>query len=532
MDLRKVRRLAGVLVASQLRSGRSLSDPKSLLGRPVLLAIVDVGLFLAAFVLVALALASSSLPVATWRPLVVSLLPFVPLAAVGVVLVAGTSFELMSNARFAASDAANWMPLTPTEYVAASASAISYTYSPAIALVLGGLGPLALAGGLGPAYVLAVGLAVVSLFEGAFLVEMVRAASNRASSVGSGRRGAATMVLRAVLLIVVILVLDLALNPIILLRFVGSLSAFPALAAVIPLFWSSRALAAATGGMFVDAAAFAAGQIAFLALLAAIAGALRRRYWVPAPSEIRLGEHVYAARHPFLSAVGLSRPESAIVGKDLRGFVRRRELLPLLVIPIVLILLLAIEGSSFGEFGLLLWIGWVAGFFGLLLSATSVGQERRGLQLLFAFPIGARTIFRAKATAVLIPVGIGTVLMTLGVGLFFRFPAATIAGALALAVTAAVVLVLWGLVFASRYSDFQERPRPQFVRPGPMVAATMSGVVLLSAIIVPGAYALSAPSSASIGLGVLAAGIAAGAGTVAYLLARGGFDRLFRELPF
>jgi hypothetical protein len=521
-----------VLIASQLRSGRSTSDPHSLLGKPLIIAVADIGLFVAAFTLLALGLDSSAASASTWRPIVVDLLPFVPLAAVGVVLIAGTSFELMSNVRFAASDAANWMPITPREYVAASATAIAYTYSPAIAVVLGGVLPLALVAGLLPTYLLAAALSVVALFEGAFLVEMVRAASNRVGAIGSGRRGAAVIVVRALIAILVILLLDLALNPIILLRFVDTLSDFPTIATVVPLFWSSRALAEAVDGSPALTAAFAAAQVAFVALLAAIAGFLRERYWVPTPAEVRLGEHEYAARHPFLSGVGLNRAESALVGKDLRGYIRRREMLPLLVVPAVLVLLLAIEGSTFGEFGLLLWIGWVAGFFGLLLSVTSIGQERRGLQLLFAFPVGPRSVLRAKITSALIPVLIGSAAMTVGVGLFYGFPYGTLAGALALTAGVGVVLVLWGLVFASRFSDFQERPRPQFVRPGAMIAATMSGVLLLGAIVVPGAVALSSPSGFSLDLAGVSVAVAIAAGTGAYLLARSGFERLFRELPF
>ena len=498
----------------------------------MIIAIIDVGLFLVAFGLLTAALAPDPSARSVLRPLLTGVLPFVPLAAVGVVLIAGTSFELMSNARFAASDAANWMPLTPVEYVAASATAIAYSYSPAIALVLGGVGPLAFATGYGPAYILAAALSLVALFEGAFLVEMVRALSNRAGTIGSGRRGSAALVLRAVLLIVVILLLDLALNPVILLRIVGGLSAVPILATVIPLLWSSGALAAVEAGQPGLAAVYVVAQLAFVAFLVVAAAYLRRRYWVPAPAEVRLGEHRYAADHPLLTGVGLDRAEAALVGKDLRGFVRRRELLPLLVVPIVLVILLVVEGSGFGRFGVLLWVGWVAGFFGLLLAVTSVGQERRGLQLLFAFPVPPRSVFRAKATAALLPVLLASAAMALAVGVWYGFSAETLVGMVALTVVDGGVLVLWGLVFASRFSDFQERPRPQFVRPGPMIGAMISGVALLSGIVVPAAVVLAAPSASDLPLAIVSAVVAVTVAVVAYRLARSGFDRLFTELPF
>src|SRR5208282_374634 len=143
MDLHRVRRLAGTLVASQLRSGRSSSDPTSPFGQPALIAAVDLVLFLAAFGLALGAVRASSLTGVGARTLGNALLPFLPLVAVGVVLVAGVMFELTTTAKFAGSDAANWLPITPAEYVAASAAAIAYTYSPAVALALGVLLPFA-----------------------------------------------------------------------------------------------------------------------------------------------------------------------------------------------------------------------------------------------------------------------------------------------------------------------------------------------------------------------------------------------------
>ena len=41
-------------------------------------------------------------------------------------------------------------------------------------------------------------------------------------------------------------------------------------------------------------------------------------------------------------------------------------------------------------------------FFGLLLAVNSIGQERRSLQQLLAFPVSARTVFRAFTTPELV----------------------------------------------------------------------------------------------------------------------------------
>lgn len=532
MDLHRVRRVAEVLVASQLRSGRSSSDPRSLFGRPLFVALVDFGAFLGAAAIVGVLL--GPLPVS--RALLVSTVnafaPLLPLVAVAAVLVAGVMFELTATTKFSGSDAANWLPISPTEYVAASSSAIAYSYSPAIALFLGGFLPVALAAGLALTYTLAAALAVLGLFEGAVLVEMVRAVTQRTASVGTGRRGHATLILRAALLIVLILVFNLAFNPVFLLALLGSLPTFVGVSAAIPLFWSTRAVSDWVGGAPYLAAAFGAGQVAFVALLVYAAGVLRRRYWVPSPTEVELIAPPAHLGHPFLQSLGLSPAEAAIVSKDLRGFVRRREMLPTLVVPIVLVALLAVEGRSIGGFGSVLWVGWVAGFFALLLAVTSLGQERRSLQYLYAYPITGRDVLRAKAASVLLLSMVGALGMSVAVSVLFFLPVLPALGFVVVSATGAVVLTLWGLVFAARFSDFQDRPRPQYLRPGAMLVAMFSGMIVLFAILLPAMYAVLLPSSSSPGLAVDAVATALLAGGLAFHWARTGFDRLFREVPF
>ncbi len=533
MDLHRVRRLAEILVASQLRSGRTNSNPRSLFGRGYFTALLDAGLFLVTFGLASLVLPALGLGSAALGATLTTLAPLLPLVSVAAVLVAGVLFELVTTAKFTGSDAANWLPLTPTEYVAASASAIAYSYSPAVALMLGALLPVALAAGLVGYYLLAALLTTVGLFEGAVLVEMVRAVSQRSTSVGLGRHARLALLLRAALLVVLVLIFDLSFNPVIIIGFVHSFTAVEWLTSSVPLFWSTRALAEGASGNAPLAAAFAVAQIAFVGLLVYLAGLLRARFWVPIPREtVEVGPAVRSG-HPVLRRVGLSGPEAAIAAKDLRGYGRRREMLSMLVVPVVLVLLLVVEGSTFGEVSVLLWVGWVVGFYALILSLTSVGQERRSLQSLYAYPIRGVNILRAKVASVLVIAYIAAIALSifaawrvhlaLGAGLAF----------LAACLIGATVLTFWGLAFAARFSDFQDRPRPQFLRPGAMVGALGSGMVLLFAILGPTAFALEGASAgAAVGLAVAAGGAALVGGALAVHWARTGFDQLFRQLPF
>lgn len=532
MKLHHVRRLAVTLITSQLRSGRSSSDPQSFLGRPALIFVLDIGLFLASISAAGVVIGISARSQAQLTAIADLWLPFVPLFAVGVVVIAGLLFELTSTTKFAGSDAANWLPISPAEYILASVSAIALTYSPAIAAVLGGLLPLAAYGRTVPLYEATVAFSVLALFMGAILVEMVRAGAQHASDVNVGRRGQASFFLRALVLILLVLLLQFAFNPVFLFGVAQRQSAVAVVTILVPFFWSTEAMNLWVVGNSGAATGFAIAQLAFVAVLLYLASALRERFWAPTPTEVRLQVHQYAAPNPLLAFFGLNAAESALVGKDLKGLVRRRDMLPALAVPLVLIVLVLVEGGTLGGLISVLWIGWVAGFLALLLSSTSVGQERKAIQSLYAFPLSPDNVLRAKAAYVLVPSLIVALGLAALVGLFFRLSPGTFLGVTLLVVGVVVVLTFWGFAFATRYSDFQERPRPQFLRPAGMLAATASGMALLFGILITGAFALLAPSSFSLELGLLATALAVMAGAVAVLWTRSGFRHLFRELPF
>jgi hypothetical protein len=536
VDLHSVRRIAGVLVASQIRSGRSSSDPKSFLARPGIFAVVDVALFVVLFVLTSIAVPPTSRLTTLVLPLLQTALPFLPLFAVATVLVAGVMFELTATVKFAGSDAINWLPVTPGEYVLASSSAIAYTYSPALAFVLGPVAALSLDVGLGGSVALVAFLSIVGLFEGAFLVEMVRSATQRVGGSG-GRRGRFALILRAAALLVLVLSLQLAFNPVFLLDSLQGLSVLGTVSTFIPVFWSVHALDLWLAGNVPLALAFVVAQLVFAALLLFIAAELRVRFWVVSSAEFSFEAHEYASRHPILSALGLSRAEAAIVTKDFHGLSRRREMLPMLIVPMVIFIVILVEnggisGSTFPKTLGLVFIGWAGGFLALLLATTSVGQERRAFQTLYAAPVSGRSVFRAKTAAVLLPALVVTLLLTIAAGLVFRLDWPTAGGLALVGGAAAVAVSFWGLAFAARFSDFQERPRPQYLRPSAMLVASISGMGLLFSVLVPGAVALTASGVSAFTDGVVCLGIAAGATGVSWYLSRRGFDRLFRELPF
>lgn len=538
MDLHRVRRIAAVLLASQLRSGRSLSDPRGFFGRPLVLYVIDLvlfGFFFGAGYLLLRPFADVvPTPVVA---LVGQLLAFLPLVSVGTVLIAGIMFEFSTGSRFAASDTVNWLPVTPTEYVVASSLAVALVYSPPVAFVLGVAGAVAVALGFGPLFLLSAALALLGLLEGGVLIEVLRALTQRASVALSGRRGRVTLALRAVMLLLVILLFELAFNPLILLGLLGAFGGLVQASAFIPFFWGTRSVADAAAGFAIGSVAFGVASVAFIGLLFYLAGEVRRRFWSPAPVEVRLEAHAFGQGHGTIARFGLTGPEASLVWKDWVGLTRRREMLPMLVVPIVLAMVgfLQLSTAGGGAGAPIAWWGaWVSGFFAFMLSSSSLGQERRSIQTLFAYPVNGRSLFRAKLVlGFLLPLMLG-VAENGAIDAIYRPPALTLAVSAVTTLACILAGLFVGLAVATRYSDFQDRPRPQFVRPWAMLGGMGAGSLLIFAMVVPvSAWADSASLFAfpTVVLVLGPAVLATVALPLTYLLARRGADHFFDELP-
>jgi hypothetical protein len=518
-----------------MRSGRSSSTPSDFWGRPIALVAIDAMAFLATLAVGSQLIVVASGPDPQLLTTVGSqVIAFLPLLVLGAVLLAGVLFELSTSSRFAASDAANWLPISPVEYVAASAMAATFVYSLTAAVALGvgvaitwytgNLAGLALSGGL----------VLLTLFEGGVLVEMLRASTQRISSVVSKRTGRATIVLRLGLSVVVILVFELAFNPVILYGLLQGVSASNGLTLLLPFLWPSHALLSFLHGDPRQAAGFTLASVAVVIFLVAAAAELRIRFWAPAAAELDLGRYTYARRHPWLAAVGLSPAESSLVWKDLRGLVRRREMIPILIVPVVITLVSFVTEQTTGGSGDALANGllasWTPGLFALLLAATCIGQERRAIQTLYSLPVTARGVFRAKTYSVLLPsLGYAVALWIL-VGVILPHSLRSSLGLLGLMPAVAVVSCYVGLTFATRYSDFQERPRPRFLSPSAMIATIFAGLALVFAISIPTLLWLSSDSTSVLPL-VFPAATALLAVGVTFRLARSGADTLMRAVP-
>ena len=332
MNPRKIREIASVLIKSQLRSSRSGGFGTRLFSSPVVVFVLDIAVFAVAAGIVYLILgAVGALPsdMATLLDtLTLQAVTSLPALIAPFILVAAVLFELSVSSKFASSDSVNWLPISQTDYVTASVLSVSYAYSFLPALALGVTLPLAARSGILYAWGLSGVLSLISLFAVGALVEIMRAAINRVSSLVYGKAGRGTIVIRLVVTVFVILVVELGFNPTILSSLIGSFTGVVNAAFFIPFFWPSVSISYYLQGASTLSFAFFGMSVFFAVLVLFAAVKVRARFWSPVPVTIEITSTTYEPRIGFLQSLGLTAAEAALVRKDFKGYTRRRELIP------------------------------------------------------------------------------------------------------------------------------------------------------------------------------------------------------------
>jgi len=503
MNPRTVVRMARVLVRSQLRAtGTARGGRVRFFRKPSFLLVLDVLAFLGsillgwAYLVVDLALATpDQVAAATLQGM--AAMPF--LMTFATVLV-GIMFEVNVPTSVVSTDLVNWLPISPGEYVAASASSLAYVYSPILAGMLGGALIPALSASLIGIWILLAVLALLGLFTGALAVEVLRAFMNRLSSIMYRRGGRTAMAVRLVVLVLLFAGFQLVFNTGFLLVLAGTAGGGAGVLAVIPPMWASLAVTSFAAGDLLVGILFFALTAALVVALALAAVGLRRKYWVPLPVSVKLGGVGYAPRTGVLGRLGFAPPEAALIRKDLRALTRRREMAGILAIPaIVVVSLVAVtfsEPPSDRYATILYWalpVMGALGFYVLALGMSSVGQEGGAVWNLYVSPLSPRELVRAKAGLVLVPVlpvaALGCVLLILVLAPSVRGMLAVVVATFGICFTGTFT----GLLLAMKHPDFSETVRSRFVSVTISMTAFPLGALVFVAVAGPYALYMSMP---------------------------------------
>lgn len=541
MKLGNVKRLASILLLSQLRlrgeKGRSwLRTPRGLMAVNL---IVFLGSLILVYSILQMVPEEDALPI---RLLSTQIMSFLPLITLSFMIIYSMLFIIGESAQFSSSEIINYMPVTATEFVLASTLSTAYMYLYILTAVLGiSLALAAHFGALG-IWGMAALLSAFFMVVGGFVGEVIRALVNRASSSFSKRGGRSAIFTRAVLIVAILAVSQLIFNPNLMFRLLQSFA--PQMYAIwfIPVMWPSMAVLEQAAGNTAWALVYCTSAAAFGLAMMAIGVALRRRYWVPLPVTIRLAapkEGGYS-RAGWLSRLGFTAQESAVMRKDMRSLLRRKEMVRFLALPIIITVPLFFTYVGTGDAqdlyfmaAMISFIG--AGMFALFLSIIAVGQEGQAIWALYSSPLTAMELFKAKIALPFMLSLLPGLVLPIAVSALLGATPTVMLGLTGVTVMLCVLASFVGSYFGSKYYDIDEKPRSTYVRgTGMLLAFAAMGALGLAGGVPIVFYLAMKPLALSIGL-TSAYSIAASItilaviSFVAYRMASSSMKRMFAE---
>mgnify|MGYP007065671333 CR=1 FL=1 len=384
----------------------------------------------------------------------------------------GLLFEFSQSSSAGSSDAINWLPIRAVEFVLASVLSMIYFLAPILAVVFGVTLGISLSVNMVNIGLLSLVFGVLGMFMGAFLIEIVRAITNRVSASFYKRSGRTTVAIRMLVFLVVMVAFILVSNVnflfTILQHFMGGIES----AWFIPILWPSLAIMNYMNTATLQVILYSVSSLG-LAIAFLWAGVkLRETYWVPAPFSIKLKpSKSYTPKRGFLGSLGFTAAESALIKKDLRGLTRRKEMIIWIAIPVAISLISLFSFQTSWETNastieqLALFWGPLMGvlMFSFYMTLTGIGQEGSAFLNLVITPLKEKEIVRSKLTTALSPPFFALIVLTafIQVMLQLRFEAL-------IAVIVALFAALFecafvGLALGSRFPDFTEVPRARFI---------------------------------------------------------------------
>jgi hypothetical protein len=410
-------------------------------------------------------------------------------------LVYGLLFEFNQSVFNVSLDAINWLPVTAEDYVLGSTLSTLYSSFPILTILVGATFGLAVFSGGIPLWLLTIALSGAGALIGAFTMELIRVVFNRASSSISKKSGKTAVAGRFILSVLVIALFSSIYNFNVIVKITGWFISVAGAAWFFPLIWPSLSIMSLINSDTVGAAIFFV-LTAVLTVVFFYAGVrARNANWAPEVVTLTLTENG-KQRAPDKRLLGFTQGESAILRKDLRGLVRRREMMGFLAMPFIMVIVNMLNGGFSEAFSpdatlfMRLFLFALPGF-GLLMlsffvSASGVGSEGSGFINLRASPVSIREIARAKLAVALIPSLAGLLILVTAATLVLNLPPTMIIFITVFGLVTLLEAATTGLATGAHYADYTEVPRARFITPfGSMIGM---GVLMLTIGITYGAF--------------------------------------------
>jgi hypothetical protein len=499
-------RFASILALSTVRGRKRLG--RKLVRRPIFNLYVSAILFLV--VAVSLFGLAHNVELFLARLVYTQVAIFIPSFVAFFAMMYSLMYEFGQSSGAASTDMINWLPISAGDYVLASTLSTLYYVSPMVAAIIGASLGVAVHLGSLDLFFLSSALGLMSAFLGAFVLEAVRALMNRTSGVLGGR-GRAALYLRMVLSLLLMASFYLVYNTEMLFRIVGWFSGSVNRAWFVPLLWPSLVVVSFMRADSLGVVGYSVLSVATTSLAFVVSARLRSRYWAPAPVSYRMGSSgVSITGRGGFGLLGFSAPVAALIRKDLRSLVRRREMWRVIIMPFLFVMYMFINAeysflwdstlSPLERTARLAGFGIVAVLFALYMALSSIGQEGGSFDNLRGPPLTAGQITKAKVAASFIPAASLFSLLLLVLIAVIRPPWEM---AVAFAVVGALLVLeatLCGMVGGAWYPSFREVPQAIYFTPW--------GSIVSMFILVVAALGTVAPVSLSVAGALLGLGLA------------------------
>jgi len=413
----------------------------------------------------------------TVLPLVKNVIVILPAIILGIILLMGLVLEVSSGAQFASSDTVNWLPVTASEYVTASALSLLLYYSVIPIAALSATFSFALVFGLTSGWVLAALLSIFSVIVSSSVLEILRAVLNRFSSSFYKRGGRAAILLRIVSSILILVIFQSLFYPSVYEHFLGVITPNPGPTWYVPILWASVSVTSLISGNLENAAIFALLAIVLASILFSIAVLARSKYWVPTLPTITISSAAYSPKTSVASVV-FNQVQLAIAKKDVRGLLRRRELVRLLAMPFVFLAISFLSPGA-GGFSFTLYFGFfIVALPTLFIAIAGIGSEGRAIINLYQTPVNRKDFVIGKSLTPIIFGTIFAVLIYFIVAIFTKVQTLQILIFFLAAIGIALEMSFLGTLIGLRFPNFSESPRAQFIsQSGSLMAVPAAAVV-------------------------------------------------------
>jgi len=393
--------LATVLFKSYFRASRPGS--RSPFSNPLVVLLLDVILFTGSFGLISYLLPSIPPDLTILlQPIVAQAIVGLPVILTSAVILSGILFELGQTSGLASSEAVNWLPVSPQEYVLGSSISVCFAYSLFPSLAFGLTIPLALRFGMSSVIPFFVLISFLSYLWGSVIVEALRAVMNRISTSVYRRSGRFGVVLRLALIVTLLVMVQIASILTSSTFVLSSIVSGVNVAWFVPMVWPSVVVLSLLISDGTRAAVFILLSIIFTFLILEAAAWLRVRYWSPMAVTITVSAStVYVPREK--SFLWLDPVSFALASKELKSLSRRKDMARFLAIPIMLVIVTILPILTSGEnpqtamSGVsLVLLSEASIILPIMLSSISIGQEGRSITNIYMLPISAEELIKGK----------------------------------------------------------------------------------------------------------------------------------------